>query len=574
MAYEGEALSYGELNARANRLAHHLRELGEWGPTCAWDCASSARWSWSSGSLGILKAGGAYVPLDPTYPRERLAFMIDDAKLPLVVTQGRLVGHLPTPERRGRGAGCRRGDSRWIGWTTPCCSTLPQHLAYVIYTSGSTGVPKAVAVPHRAVLRLVCGTEYARMDAAQTFLHLSSISFDASTFELWGPLLHGGRCVLFPNRPPTAEELGRVIREHGVTTVWLTASLFNTVLDEDPEALSSVRQLLIGGETLSVAHVRRAQKLLPDTEIINGYGPTESATFTCCHPIARELGADAVSVPIGRPIANTQVYLLDPRLNPVPVGIPGELCIGGDGLARGYLNRPDLTAERFIPDPFGEDGRRLYRTGDLARWLPDGVLEFLGRADQQVKIHGFRIELEEIEAVLRKHPAVQLAVVVVREDEPGDRRLVAYVVTGDENPTTSELRGFLATSLPDYMLPSAFVGLPALPVTASGKVDRRALPAPERSRPTLDELFVAPGPGVEGELARVWSEMLRIDRVGVHDNFFELGRRLDPRHPARRPPAPGRPAREPAPAIPVPDHRAIGHGRECFAWGDRRARAG
>jgi len=521
---DDQQLSYGALNARANQLAHFLRRRAI-GPGALVGICLDRSFDMVVGLLGILKAGGAYAALDPGYPGERLAFMLEDADVAVVLTRRRLAGSLPSGKAE---LVCLDGDWEQIAGESaanPISRTTAEDLAYVNYTSGSTGIPKAVAVPHRAVLRLVCGTEYARMDAGQTFLHLSSISFDASTFELWGPLLHGGRCVLFPDLPPTAHELARLLRGDGVTTVWLTASLFNAVVDEAPEALSSVRQLLIGGEALSVAHVRRAQVVLPDTEIINGYGPTESTTFTCCHPVARGIGADAVSIPIGRPIANTQVYLVDARLNPVPVGVPGELCIGGDGLARGYLNCPDLTAERFIPDPFGEDaGRRLYRTGDLARWRSDGAIEFLGRIDHQVKIRGFRVEPGEIEAVLRQHPDVASAVVMAREDSPGIRRLVAYVVGAGAQPLDTEsLRAFLKRQLPDYMVPAAVVSLDALPLTASGKVDRRALPSPDHARLEEGATFVPPRTAREEELARIWSAVLGVERIGVSDNFFELG---------------------------------------------------
>ena len=347
-------------------------------------------------------------------------------------------------------------------------------------------------------------------------LQFASLSYDASVWEIFMALANGATLCLASREDMTpGPDLLRLLREERITIVTLPPSSLAVCRSEE---LPSLRTIVAGGETCSADLVARWSA---GRDFFNAYGPTET---TVCATMWRGEGAHEGDPPIGGPIPNLQVHVLDRQMQPLPVGVPGELHVAGVGLARGYVNRPELTAERFLPNPFGDEpGARLYRTGDLARWLPDGVLEFLGRADQQVKIHGFRVELEEVEAALREHPAVEQAVVVVREEEPGDRRLVAYVVTGDQSPTTSELRGFLGTSLPDYMLPSAFVGLPALPVTASGKVDRRALPAPERSRPNVEERFVAPGPGVEAELARVWSEVLRIDRVGVHDNFFELG---------------------------------------------------
>ena len=361
---------------------------------------------------------------------------------------------------------------------------------------------------------------------------LSPISFDASTFEVWGALLHGGRCVLYPERIPTVRELGRAIAEHGVDTLWLNASLFNMVIDEDPLVLASVRQLLIGGEALSVWHVRKALALLPETRIVNGYGPTESTTFACCYPIPRELGEAVPAISIGKPIGNTAVYILDAHLEPVPVGVPGKLHLGGHGLARDYLNRPGLTAEKFIPDPFGQEpGARLYKTGDLARYLPDGNIEFLGRLDHQVKIRGFRIELGEIETALGQHPAVREAVVLARADVPGDpstssgadKRLMAYVVPHPgEQPVPGAMREFLRRQLPEYMLPSAFVTLTSLPLTPNGKIDRGALPAPQDARPD-DTAFVAPQSETERAIAAVWQEVLHLDAVGVNDNFFELG---------------------------------------------------
>ena len=354
---------------------------------------------------------------------------------------------------------------------------------------------------------------------------MATISFDATTFELWGALLHGARSVLFPEQIPTSKDLSNVIQKHGISPLWLTASLFNTVIDEAPETLLGISQLLIGGEALSVAHVRRALELLPDTEIINGYGPTESTTFTCCYPIPRKISKTLRSIPIGRPIGNTEVYLLDSYLQPVPIGVHGELYIGGDGLARGYLHGTELTAEKFLPNPFSDEpGARLYKTGDFARYLHDGNIEFLGRGDHQIKIRGFRVELGEIEVALRRHPAVQETFILATEDKPGDKRLVAYIVPeGKYSPTTGELRGFLQKKLPDYMLPSYFVLLDTFPLTPNSKVDRGSRPTPDTARPEIEKAFVAPRSPIEEIMAGIWAELLALERVGVHDNFFDLG---------------------------------------------------
>ncbi|MGH7846680.1 MAG: non-ribosomal peptide synthetase [Candidatus Binatia bacterium] len=520
--YEDQQLSYRELNGRANRLAHYLKKHGVRPGMVIGVCLERSPETIVA-LLGILKAGGAYLPLDPAEPEDRLGFMLVDAKVRLVLTQEKFRGQIQHPLMV-----CLNKDSGEISCHSAENShgeAAPEDLAYVMYTSGSTGQPKGVEVTHRGVLRLLFGVDYARFDAAQTFLHLAPFSFDASTFEIWGALLHGAKCVLFPGTLPAASELGALLHKYNITSLWLTASLFNTVIDEAPQALSGIAQLLIGGEALSVSHVRRALTLLPHTEIVNGYGPTEGTTFTCCYPIPRQLDDSASSIPIGRPIANTQVYVLDSHLAPVPVGVTGELYIGGDGLARGYLNRPELTADRFIPNPFShEPGARLYKTADLARYRPDGNIEFLGRIDHQVKIRGFRIEPGEIEAVLCLHPAVREVVVLAHEHSLGERSLIAYVVSAREPPpTTSELRSFLKQKLPDYMIPSTFVFLSSLPLTPNGKVDRGALPLPDHTRRELEQSFVAPGTPVEELLATIWTEVLKLAPVGIHDNFFDLG---------------------------------------------------
>ncbi len=394
VVFESEQLTYRELNTRANQLAHYLQKLGVRPEVLMGICVERSL-SMVIALLAILKAGGAYIPLDPNYPKERLAFMLSDACVSVLLTQQRLVGILPAhkaitqqrlvgilPAHKAKVI-CLDTDGDAIAQESQenlLSLVKSDNLAYVNYTSGSTGKPKGVEVLHRGVIRLLFGIDYVNLDATQRILQMASISFDASTFELWGALLHGARCVLFPGDIPTPKYLSDILQKHYITTLWMTAALFNVVIDETPNAFLGIQQLLIGGEALSVSHVLRAQEILPSTQIINGYGPTESTTFSCCYPIPKELDGTIKSISIGRPIGNTQVYLLDAQLQPVPIGVVGELYISGDGLARGYLNRPKLTTEKFIPNPFSDElGSRLYKTGDLARYLPSGNIEYIGR---------------------------------------------------------------------------------------------------------------------------------------------------------------------------------------------------
>lgn len=525
VVFEDRQLTYRELNAKANQLAHYLKKRGVGLEVLVGLCVERSV-EMVVALLAIVKGGGAYVPLDPQYPKERLKFMLEDTRASIIVTQRRLRDRLPSHE-----ATVVYLDDE-AAWATELDENLvaaisPENLLYVMYTSGSTGTPKGVSVVHRGVVRLVKNTDYAELTSDEVFLQFAPISFDASTFEIWGALLHGARCVLFPGSLSTPKELGEILHRHSVSTLWLTASLFNAIVDEAPEVLANVRQLLVGGEALSVPHVRNALTHLSGAQIINGYGPTESTTFTCCYPVARDLSGIQSSIPIGRPIANTQVFVLDRHLRPVPVGVAGELCIGGDGLARGYLNRPESTAEKFIPNPFNsEPGARLYRTGDLVRYLPDGNIGFLGRTDHQVKIRGFRIELGEIEAVLLQHPAVRQALVVVREDSEDSterKRLAAYVVAKNAALTAQALGVFLRERLPEYMVPSDFVFLRALPLTPNGKVDRERLPVPNPIGHENGRMFSAPRDNVEYRMAKIWEDILGVRPVGVNDNFFELG---------------------------------------------------
>jgi amino acid adenylation domain-containing protein len=519
---DAAALSYRDLDVAANRLAHHLRALGV-GPEVLTAVCLERSIEAVITLLAVLKAGGAFVPLDPTYPADRLAFMLADTAAPVLVTEERLLGRLPIPE--GLQVVCLDHEDEAIGrraFHDPGVEVSADGLAYVMYTSGSTGRPKGVAVSHRNVVRLVRETNFADLSAGQVFLQLAPLSFDASTLEIWGPLANGGRLAVLPAGQPTLAELGAAIERYGVTTLWLTAGLFHQMAEAEPQSLCRLSQLLAGGDVLQAQAIRHLLSEPGGPVLINGYGPTEGTTFTCCHPMTDPRQVPS-SVPIGRPIANTRVFLLDRSATPVPAGVPGELYAAGDGLARGYLNRPELTAEKFVPAPTacGESpGARLYRTGDLARFLPEGTVEFLGRIDQQVKIRGFRIEPEEIQAVLSRHPQVREALVIVRT-EGDDKRLVGYLLpAGDEVPTTVELRDFLREQLPEYMIPSAFVALQAWPLTPNSKVDRAALPAPERTG-SLDR--IAPRDVLEHELARLWEDVLGVGPIGIRDDFFALG---------------------------------------------------
>jgi amino acid adenylation domain-containing protein len=518
-----QSLTYAELNRRANQLGHYLQEQGVGPEVCVGLCVDRSL-ELVVGMLGILKAGGAYVPLDASYPTERLAYMLADAGVAVVLTQEWLLEALPL--HLGVVVSLD-GDWDQIAKRNEAdviSDANGGNLAYVMYTSGSTGEPKGVAVVQRAVVRLVKETDYASFAPDETFVQLAPLTFDASTLEVWGSLLNGGRLVLMDPGAPTLEELGAALRRHEVSTMWLTAGLFHLLVDERPEELRGLRQLLAGGDVLSVPHVMKALRWLDGGCVINGYGPTENTTFSCCQRIQRETEV-GTTVPIGKPIANTQAYVLNRQMQQVGVGILGELYLGGDGLARGYQQRAELTAEKFIPHPHSaRGGERLYRTGDLVRYLADGRLEFVGRVDNQVKVRGFRIEPGEIETMLGRHHAVREAVVVARGGSSGDKRLVAYVVTQPEHELTAEqLRAHLKEHLPDYMVPSQIVFLDAFPLNTNGKIDRSKLPSPSEIVDGASPDFVAPRTPAEITLAEVWKQVLGVDRVSVHDNYFDLG---------------------------------------------------
>ncbi|MBV8769321.1 MAG: amino acid adenylation domain-containing protein, partial [Hyphomicrobiales bacterium] len=524
VVYGASQLSYGELNRRANQVAHYLRGLGV-GPDVAVGLCVERSLEMIIGLLGILKAGGAYVPLDPGYPAERLRFLLEDAQVEVLLSQRQLRDRVPeTGARRVELDGEQQAAIAAQPRHNPQVRVEPAHLAYIIYTSGSTGTPKAVEVTHTAIQRLVIRCNYVQLSQASRLLQFAPVSFDAATFEIWGALLNGGTLVIMPPGPIALEQMAEVIQKTQVNTLWLTVGLFNQVVEAVLPALVDVEQVLTGGDVVSVEHVQRVLRAYPRCQVINGYGPTENTTFSSCYKVRPEADLSH-GVPIGRPINNTQIYLLDGECRPVPVGVSGELYIAGAGLARGYGRRPALTAERFVANPYGVAGERMYRTGDLARWRSDGTIEFLGRSDFQVKIRGFRIELGEIEARLGEYPGVQQVAVVARQEETGDKRLVAYytgTVAEGNGSGAEQLRAYLQARLPDYMVPAAYVGLEQLPLTPNGKLDRRALPAPEAGAYGVRG-YEAPQGELERRLAGLWAELLQLERVGRQDHFFELG---------------------------------------------------
>src|SRR5881396_1901817 len=523
VTFEGKDLTYRELSRRANQVAHHLQGLGV-GPDVPVGVFLERSLEMVVALLGILKAGGAYLPLDPDYPKDRLAFMLEDAETPVLLTQSTQAPQLP--EHRSKVV-CFDTDKASLDReldTNPLQSCTPENLAYVIYTSGSTGKPKGVPNEHAGVVNRLLWMQGAyRLDGTDRVLQKTPYSFDVSVWEFFWPLMTGACLVVArPEGHQHPDYLLNVIREQKITTMHFVPSMLRIFLEsEGVEGCRSLRRVFCSGEALTFELQERFFQRL-GAELYNLYGPTEAAvdvTYWQCTP-----NSGLSIVPIGRPIRNTQIYILDKYLQPVPIGIAGELHIGGVGLARGYLKRPQMTAEKFISDPFsGRAGARLYKTGDLARFLPDGNIEYLGRMDHQVKIRGFRIELGEIEAVLCQHPAVREAVVIAREDVPGEKRLVAYLVARPPKPEARALRKLLKKKLPEYMVPAAFVFLEKLPLTASGKVDRRALPAPEQQQPELDGRFVPPQTEMERKIATVWQNVLGLERVSIDEHFFDLG---------------------------------------------------
>jgi amino acid adenylation domain-containing protein len=535
LVYEDKSLSYLDLNKRANRLAHYLRQCGV-GPESRIALCADRSLEMIVGLLAILKAGGAYVPIDPTYPADRLGFMMEDSAPQMILTYGSGRDVLPSGSRTDAAMApvidIQRDAIRWSDASTdnpdPHDSGVAAHnLAYVIYTSGSTGKPKGVMVEHRNVTRLFSSTEslfgFGPKDV-WTMLH--SFAFDFSVWEVWGALSYGGRLIVVPRHiARSIDSFYHLVVSEQVTTLNITPSAFasfSSVQGQEPRP-HALRQIVFGGEALLPATLAPwyARAINQATQLVNMYGITETTVHVTYRALS-PLDASATGSPIGQRLADLKLYLLDPAMEPVPHGAVGEIYVGGAGVARGYLQRPELTAERFIPNPFVPQ-ERLYRTGDLARRLPSGELDFLGRADQQVKIRGFRIELGEIEARLRELPGVREVAVLAREDVPGERRLVAYYVARDDCAfSVTSLIEVLTTQLPEYMVPAAYMRLDAMPLTSNGKLDRAAMPAPDNDA-YLSRTYVAPEGELEQALAILWAELLSVDRVGRHDNFFELG---------------------------------------------------
>jgi amino acid adenylation domain-containing protein len=529
VVFEEQQLTYRELNERANQLAHHLGKHGV-GPEVLVGICLERGIDLVVALLATLKVGGAYVPLDPFYPLERLAFMLEDTDAPVLVTQGHLRERLPTfrgelvclDEEREEITRCPAGN--------PQTHTTPDNLAYVIYTSGSTGRPKGVMVEHRNLASVRSAWLRNYSGRCLTWLSTASFSFDVFSGDVLRSVCSGGRLVLCPTYLLTSpRELSRLIAREHIDALECTPSVLAELvqhLNDTGESLERLAYLIAGADAWQVSDFVAARTACGSgVRIFNTYGVTEATIDSTFFEGEVESIGSGPQVPIGRPIANTEVYVLDDHRNPVPIGVPGKLYIGGAGVARGYLNRPELTAERFVPHPFSDrPGACLYHSGDLVRYRPDGNLEFLGRVDDQVKIRGFRIEPGEVEATLAEHPAVRRSVVVAREDKPGDKRLVAYYVVSErgQDPTTSELRAFMKAKVPEYMVPSAFVGLEAFPLTPNGKVDRHSLPAPGLSDIRAENAYAEPRTPVEGQLVEIWEEVLGLERVGIHEDFFEL----------------------------------------------------
>ncbi|BAY23194.1 amino acid adenylation [Calothrix sp. NIES-2100] len=524
--FNHESLTYAQLNAKSNQLAHHLQKLGVKPEVLVGICVERSL-DMLIGILGILKAGGAYIPFDPTYPQERLGFMLEDAQIPILLTQQKLVDKFVEHNTQIICLDRDLPENATLSIDNPVSNVTPENLAYIIYTSGSTGKPKGTMITHKGLVNYLswCTNAY---EIAQGYGApvQSSIGFDATITSLFSPLLVGKRVVLLPEKEEIEALSALLQSDQNYSLVKITPAhleMLNQMLPNH-EGVTETRALIIGGEALLGKSLKFWRDNAPNTRIINEYGPTETVVGCCVYEVDEQTSLSG-AILIGRPIANTQLYLLDDNQKLLPIGVPGELYIGGAGVARGYLNRPELTQQRFIPNPFSDEpNSRLYKTGDLARYLPDGNIEYLGRIDHQVKIRGFRIELEEIESLLAQHPLVNAVTAIAREDQPGDKRLVGYIVPKQPAPTSSELRQFLQSKLPEYMIPSAFVMLEVIPLTTHGKVDRQALPQPDTSR--LDELkveFIAPRDRLELKLANIWENLLNVHPVGINDSFFELG---------------------------------------------------
>ncbi|HFU7084348.1 TPA: amino acid adenylation domain-containing protein [Bacillus cereus] len=519
--FQGKSLTYRQLNQQANQVANGLLKRGVKSGMLVGVCMNRSL-EMIVGIIGILKAGAAYLPLDPSYPNERLNFMIEDGKLSIILTMLE-TQNLPLDTFRGQllymdGTESffqREGDQH------PQIEGNSDDLAYVNYTSGSTGKPKGVMLSHRGIVRLVKNQKYINFSKSEVFLQFSSISFDAATFEIWGSLLNGARLVLFPTQLSSLEELGRVIKQKSITTLWLTAGLFHQMVENHMEDLQSLRYLLAGGDVLSAVHVKKVLNAFPGIRVINGYGPTENTTFTTCY-VMEEESQVGTRVPIGKPISKTQVYILNENMQPVNNGTAGELYTGGDGVALGYLNRKELTAEKFVSNPFGTQLGKLYRTGDLVRQLPNGNLEFLGRIDSQVKIRGYRIELGEVESCLRQYPGIKNVVVDAKDFGEFDKQLIAYLIYDSHHELNSnDIRSYLEKKLPIYMIPARFIQMEEFPLNENGKIDRNKFPltnGEKKNKKSFESLTQT-----EKILADIWGEFLFIEDIPINERFFEMG---------------------------------------------------
>ncbi|MDK4204458.1 amino acid adenylation domain-containing protein [Bacillus velezensis] len=512
VVYDGQILTYRELNERANRIAAALRSNGV-GPESVVALLTGRTTELASGILGILKAGGAYLPIGDDVPRERAEWMLKDCKADILLQSDKLDG-LPLSGKRL----FIEDIQTKAGWSSENPEPLggPESLAYMIYTSGSTGAPKGVMIEQRSVIRLVKNSNYIDFTPKDRLLFTSSLGFDVTTFEIFGPLLNGASLYVSDQETYLdSDVLETFIQQNGITTLWLTSSLFNHLSEQNEHVFSGLSRLIIGGEALSPSHVNRVRKTLPHLSIWNGYGPTENTTFSTCFLIEQSYDH---SIPIGRPVGNSTAYIINSRGTPQPIGVIGELCTGGDGVARGYFGRPELTEEKFVPNPF-VPGERMYRTGDLARWLPDGTIEYAGRMDDQVKIRGYRVELGEIEAALRSLDGVKEAAVSVRTGQSGNKELIAYMSL-QTDMDTEKVRSSLSKQLPNYMVPAYMMELEKLPLTPNGKLDRKNLPEPELA---LQTAYTAPRNELEEQLSVIWQEVLGTKQVGIEDSFFELG---------------------------------------------------
>ncbi|MFN6534912.1 MAG: non-ribosomal peptide synthetase [Nostoc sp. EkiNYC01] len=526
VVYKNQQFTYQELNNRANQLAHYLQKLGVKPDVMVGICVERSPLILIA-LLGILKAGGAYVPIDPNYPLERKAFIVKDSQMPVLLTQQHLMADLAINKIK---VICLDSDWETINQQeidNPITTATTLNLAYVLYTSGSTGKPKGTLIPHQGLVNYLCWAtqRYTVEQGVGTVVH-SPLGFDLTITSLLSPLLVGRTAELL-SQEQGIETLSQALKKSSnLSLVKITPAHLDLLKQQlsKEEIANKTRAFIIGGENLLAESITFWQDLAPDTILVNEYGPTETVVGCCIYqvPIGKHTSG---SIPIGKPIANTQLYILDQYLQPVPTGVAGELHIGGIGLARGYLNQPELTALKFIPNPFSkQQGDRLYKTGDLVRFLPSGDIEYIGRIDNQIKIRGFRIELGEIEAVINQHPSISASVAIVREDKPGNQNLTAYITLHPEKTLTiSELRRFLQNKLLDHMIPTAFMILEAFPLTSNGKVDRRALPMPDALRPELEVAYVVPQTEVEKTIASVWQKALNLEKIGIHDNFFEIG---------------------------------------------------